>query len=141
MLDRTVIGRNMKRRRHQEFLRVLNVIERDVPAGEVIHVILDNYSPHKHQKIRQWLACHPRRTFHFAPRSASWPNAVEGFFAKLTKRRLKRAVFHAVVDLRAAISRFIDEHNMEPRRFVWTADPNEILAAVNRGHQTLRTRH
>ena len=71
VLDGTVIGRNMKRHRHQEFLRFLNVIERDVPAGKVIHVILDNYSPHKHEKVRQWLARHPRWTFHFTPTSAS----------------------------------------------------------------------
>ena len=141
VLDGTVIGRNMKRHRHQEFLRFLNVIERDVPAGKVIHVILDNYSPHKHEKVRQWLARHPRWTFHFTPTSASWLNAVEGFFAKLTKRRLKRGVFHSVVDLQAAINRFIDEHNKQPKPFVWTADPNEIIAAVNRGHQTLRTHH
>ena len=141
VLDGTVIGRNMKRHRHQEFLRFLNVIERDVPAGKVIHVILDNYSPHKHERVRQWLARHPRWTFHFTPTSASWLNAVEGFFAKLTKRRLKRGVFHSVVDLQAAINRFIDEHNKKPKPFVWTADPNEIIAAVNRGHQTLRTHH
>jgi transposase len=141
VLDGTVIGRNMKRHRHQEFLRFLNVIERDVPAGKVIHVILDNYSPHKHEKVRQWLARHPRWTFHFTPTSASWLNAVEGFFAKLTKRRLKRGVFHSVVDLQATINRFIDEHNREPKPFVWTADPDEIIAAVNRGHQTLRTHH
>jgi transposase len=139
VLDGTVIGRNMKRHRHQEFLRFLNVIERDVPAGKIIHVILDNYSPHKHERVRQWLARHPRWTFHFTPTSASWLNAVEGFFAKLTKRRLKRGVFHSVVDLQAAINRFIDEHNKEPKPFIWTADPNEIIAAVNRGHQMLRT--
>jgi hypothetical protein len=50
-------------------------------------------------------------------------------------------VFHSVVDLQAAINRFIDEHNKEPKPFVWTADPNENIAAVNRGHQTLRTHH
>jgi transposase len=141
VLDGTVIGRNMKRHRHQEFLRFLNVIERDIPAGKVIHVILDNYSPHKHEKVRQWLARHPRWTFHFTPTSASWLNAVEGFFAKLTKRRLKRGIFHSVVDLQAAINRFVDEHNKQPKPFVWTADPDEIIAAVNRGHQMLRTHH
>ena len=141
VLDGTAIGRNMKRHRHQEFLRFLSAIEREVPAGKVIHVILDNYSPHKHEKVRQWLARHPRWTFHYTPTSASWLNAVEGFFAKLTKRRLKRGVFHSVVDLQAAINRFIDQHNQNPKPFVWTADPNRIIAAVNRGRQTLRTNH
>ncbi|MBC6445523.1 MAG: hypothetical protein GDA50_08970, partial [Alphaproteobacteria bacterium GM202ARS2] len=84
---------------------------------------------------------HPRWTFHFTPTSASWLNAVKGCFAKLTKRRLKRGVFHSVVDLQAAINRFIEEHNKQPKPFVWTADPKEIIAAVNRGDQTLRTYH
>jgi transposase len=77
--------------------RFLNTIEEQVPAGKVIPAIVDNYATHKHPKIRQWLARHPRWTFHFTPTSASWLNAVEGFFAKLTRRRLKRGVFRSVV--------------------------------------------
>ena len=84
-----------------------------MPAGKAIHAILDNYATHKHPKVRAWLARHPRWTFHFTPTSCSWLNAVEGFFAKLTRRRLKRGVFHSVVDLQAAINRFVREHNAE----------------------------
>ena len=87
-----VIGRCMQRHRHQEFIRFLNTIEREVPAGKLIHVILDNYAAHKHPKVIEWLGRHPRFTFHFTPTSASWLNAIEGFFAKLTKQRLKRGV-------------------------------------------------
>jgi hypothetical protein len=87
VLDGTVIGRNMQRHRHQEFTRFLNAVEREVPASKTIHAILDNYAAHKHPAVRQWLARHPRWTFHFTPTSASWLNAVEGFFAILTKRR------------------------------------------------------
>ena len=76
-----------------------------------MHVILDNYAAHKHPKVRAWLDRHPRFTFHFTPTSASWLNAVEGFFAKLAKRRLKRGVFHSLVDLQAAINRFLAENN------------------------------
>ena len=101
ILDGTVIGRNMQRHRHQEFIRFLNTIEAQVPVGKVIHAIVDNYATHKHPKVRQWLARHPRWTFHFTPTSASWLNAVEGFFAKLTRRRLKRGVFRSVVDLQS----------------------------------------
>src|ERR1035437_1593667 len=108
-----------------------------VPAGKVIHAIVDNYATHKHPKVRQWLARHPRWTFHFTPTSASWLNAVEGFFAKLTKRRLKRGIFLSVVDLQAAINRFVVEHNAEPKPFTWTADPDKIIQAVRRGHQML----
>ena len=94
VLDGTVIGRNMQRHRHQEFIRFLNAIEAQVPAGKLVHVILDNYAAHKHPKVRAWLDRHQRFTFHFTPTSCSWLNAVEGFFAKLTRQRLKRGVFH-----------------------------------------------
>ena len=83
VLDGTVIGRNMARHRHQEFIRFLNAIEAAVPDGKHVHVILDNYAAHKHPKVRRWLDRHPRLTFHFVPTSCSWLNAVEGFFAKL----------------------------------------------------------
>ena len=155
ILEGTVIGQNMARHRHQEFIRFLNRIEREVPAGKIIHVILDNYAAHKHAKVQAWLARHPRWTFHFIPTSSSWLNApsrrmkafacravVEGFFAKLTRRRLKYGVFHSVVDLQAAINRFIDEYNRtEAKPFAWNADPDKIIAARNRGLQTLESIH
>jgi transposase len=141
VLDGTVIGRNMQRHRHQEFIRFLNLIEARAPAGKAIHVILDNYAAHKHPKVREWLGRHPRFTFHFTPTSCSWLNAVEGFFARLTNRRLKRGVFHSLVDLQAAINRFLDEHNASPKPFIWTADPDKIIAAVRRGHQVLDSHH
>ena len=141
LLDGSVIGQCMQRHRHQEFIRFLNRIERDVAAGKLIHVILDNYATHKHPKVRAWLARHDRWTFHYTPTSASWLNAVEGFFAKLTRRRLQRGVFHSLVDLQAAINRYLAEHNQRPKPFVWTAEPEPILAKVRRGHQTLETIH
>ena len=141
VLDGSVIGQCMQRHRHQEFIRFLNRIERDVPAGKLIHVVLDNYATHKHPKVRAWLDRHPRWTFHFTPTSASWLNAVEGFFAKLTNRRLKRGVFASIVDLQTTINRFVAETNRQPKPFVWTADPDQIIAAVRRGHQTLDSIH
>ncbi|GAC1484256.1 MAG: IS630 family transposase [Acetobacteraceae bacterium] len=136
-----VIGRCMQRHRHQEFIRFLNAIEREVPAGKLIHVILDNYAAHKHPKVIEWLGRHPRFTFHFTPTSASWLNAVEGFFAKLTKQRLKRGVFHSLVSLQAAINRYVVQANDDPRPFRWTKDPDKIIAAVRRGHQVLESLH
>ena len=79
-----------------------------------------------------WLSRHPRFVFHFTPTSCSWLNAVETFFASLTKRRLRRGVFRSVVDLQAAINRYISEHNAEPKPFVWTTDPERVLAAISR---------
>jgi transposase len=141
VIDGRVIGRCMQRHRHQEFIRFLNAVEAEVPAGKLVHAIVDNYAAHKHPKVIQWLARHPRWTFHFTPTSASWLNAVEGFFAKLAKRRLKRGVFHSLVSLQEAINRFVAEANAEPRPFQWTKDPDTIIAAVRRGHQTLDSLH
>ena len=135
ILDGTVVGRCMRRRhRHQELVRFLNAVEAAVPAGKLVHAILDNYGTHKHPKVRAWLARHPRWTFHFTPTSCSWPNAVEGFFATLTRRRLRRGSFSALVDLQAAINRYLDEANADPRPFVWTAEPDGIIEKVRRGY-------
>jgi len=87
--------------------------------------------------VRAWLDRHPRFVFHYTPTSASWLNAAEGFFAKLTKRR----AFCSIVDLQAAINRFQKETNDHPKPFVWTADPDKIIAAVKRGYQTLDLIH
>ena len=141
VLDGKVIGRCMQRHRHQEFIRFLNAIEREVPAGKIVHVVLDNYGAHKHPKVRAWLGRHPRFVFHYTPTSCSWLNAVEGFFAKLTRRRLKRGVFRSIVELQAAINRFLAETNDNPKPFTWTADPDRIIAAVRRGHQVLDSIH
>jgi transposase len=141
VLDGSVIGQCMQKHRHQEFIRFLNVIEAKVPAGKVVHVVLDNYAAHKHPKVLAWLLRHPRFIFHFTPTSASWLNAVEGFFATLSKRRLKRGVFRSIVDLQAAINRYTAEHNLSPKPFTWTKDPDKIIAAVKRGHQVLDSIH
>jgi transposase len=85
-----------------------------------------------HPKVRAWLARHPRWTFHFTPTSASWLNAVEGFFSTLSRRRLKRGAFCSVVDLQAAINHYIREHNGKPRPFVWTKSAEAILAKLGR---------
>jgi transposase len=141
VLDGTIIGQCMQRHRHQEFIRFLNRVEAAVPAGKLVHAILDNYAAHKHPKVRAWLARHPRWTFHFTPTSCSWANAVETFFATLTRRRLQRGAFRSLVDLQAAINRYLAEHNHRPKPFVWTADPNRIIAKVTRGHQAIASDH
>jgi transposase len=132
VLEGTVIGRCMQRHRHQELLRFLNTIERAVPAGKLIHAILDNYGSHKHPKVKAWLARHPRWTFHFTPKSGSWLNAVETFFSALTRRRIRRGSFHSIVDLQAAINRYIAEHNDDPKPFTWTKPADQTLAKLNR---------
>ena len=141
VLEGKVIGRCMQRHRHQVFIRFLNAVEAAVPAGKVVHAILDNYAVHKHLKVSAWLDRHPRWSFRFTPTSASWLNAVEGFFAKLARRRLRRGVFGSLVEVQAAIKRYIAESNGDPKPFVWTADPDRIIQAAKRGHQALDWHH
>src|SRR5690242_21254210 len=141
VLDGTVLGRCMQRHRHQEFLRFLNAVEAAVPAGKLVHCILDNYATHKHPKVLAWLARHPRWTFHFTPTSGSWLNAVESFFSALTRRRLRRGVFCSIVELQAAINRYIAEHNDDPTPFVWTKTADQITAKPNRLNASLHYEH
>ena len=137
VLDGKVIGQCMKRHRHQEFIRFLNVIDARVAKKKTVHVIVDNYAAHKHPKVLEWIESHRRFVFHFTLTSASWLNAVESFFAKLTKKRIKRGVFRSLQDLKDAIHRFLDDTNANPKPFTWTKDPSKIIAAVRRGHQVL----
>jgi DDE superfamily endonuclease/Homeodomain-like domain len=141
VLEGKVIGQCMKRHRHQEFIRFLNVIDATVAKKKTVHVIVDNYAAHKHPKVLEWIENHSRFVFHFTPTSASWLNAVESFFAKLTKKRLKRGVFRSLQELKDAIHRFLDDTNANPRPFTWAKDPNKIIAAVKRGHQVLDSIH
>jgi transposase len=131
VIDGTVLGRCMQRHRHQEFLRFLDAVEAAVPAGKLVHCILDNYGTHKHPEVLAWLARHPRWTFHFTPTSGSWLNAVESFFSALTRRRLRRGVFGSIVELQEAIHRYIDEHNDDPAPFTWTKTADQITAKLN----------
>src|SRR4029079_12986281 len=135
VLEGKVIGQCMKRHRHQEFIRFLHVIDARVPTKLTIHVIVDNYAAHKHPSVLEWLARHPRFVFHFTPTSASWLNAVEGLFALLSKRRLRRVISGPVQHLKDAIHDFIGRTNANPKPFIWTKDPDKIIAAVKRGHQ------
>jgi transposase len=132
ILDGTVVGRCLPHHTHKEFIRFLNAVERAVPAGKLVHAIADNYATHKHPKVKEWLARHPRWVFHFTPTSASWINAVEAFFSVLTRRRIRRGVFKSVADLQDAIRRYIREHNNDPKPFVWSQPTQTILDKLTR---------
>ena len=132
ILDGTVIGRCMPKHTHKEFIKFLIAVERTAPVGKIIHAIAENYATHKHPKVIEWLADHPRWVFHFTPTSASWLNAVEGFFSILTRRRIRRGVFKSVPDLQETIRRYIREHNTTSKPFVWTKPAETILAKLTR---------
>ena len=137
VLTGTVIGECLPRHRHEEFLKFLRTIDREVPKRLQIHLILDNYHTHKHADVNAWLAKHPRFHLHFTPTSSSWLNLVEQFFGKLTDKAIRRGAFHSVPDLIAAIGDYLDATNADPQPFTWTATADSILEKVRRGRVTL----
>jgi transposase len=137
MLAGSVISECMPRHRHQEWIRFLNKIDRETPQGFDLHLILDNYSTHKHLNVRRWLKRHPRFHMHFIPTSSSWLNMVERFFRELTTKRIRRGSFTSVDQLEAAIRDFIDHHNERPLPYVWTAEADKIIEKVGRARLAL----
>ena len=138
VLTGKVIGSCLPKHRHSEFLKFLKVIDAEVPNGLDVHLILDNYSTHKHAKVQAWLAKHPRFQLHFTPTSSSWLNLVERWFRELTDKALRRGVFHSLPDLIAAIEAYLDAHNNDPKPFVWTATADDILTKIARGRVALQ---
>ena len=140
VLDGKVIGKCMKRHRHQEFLKFLKIIDAEVPDME-LHVIMDNYSTHKHRKVKNWLARHPRFHFHFTPTGSSWLNLVERWLSELTQKRIRRGTFRSVQQLIKAIDEYITESNKTPKPFVWTASAQRILEKIHHCKEALGTSH
>jgi transposase/transposase-like protein len=138
VLTGTVIGSCLPKHRHQEFLVFLRTIDREVPKGLAVHLILDNYATHKHPAVRTWLDKHPRFYLHFTPTSSSWLNLVERWFRDLTDKALRRGAFHSVPDLIAKIEDYLTAHNNNPKPFIWTATADDILAKVARGRVALQ---
>lgn len=132
-----VIGRCVKRHRHQEFLTFLKTVEKQTEKELDLHLIVDNYSTHKHEKIKSWLKRHKRVHLHFIPTSSSWLNLVERFFGLLTERQLRRGIFTSVKELEETIMQFIEAHNENKKPFVWTKSTEEILSKVERARQAL----
>ena len=127
VLEGMVIGKCYSRHRHIEYLRFLGAVDRQMPAGLDIHLIVDNYSTHKHERIKAWLKRRPRFHVHFIPTSSSWLNLVERFFQDITDSRLSRGIFKSVRQLTLAASDFLESYNDNPRPFVWTKTAHQIL--------------
>jgi transposase len=127
-----VIGKCLRKHRHQEFLAVLRHLDRtlDKQPGQEIHLVMDNYATHKTPAVRRWFQRHPDYHVHFTPTSASWLNQIERFFAEITTRRIRRSAFHSVAALEQAIRDYLDEHNKKPKPFAWTAAADTILERV-----------
>ena len=141
----------MLEHRAVDFVRFLRRIDKTTPPELDLHLILDNGAcppaplrgdrgaAHKAPPVKRWLERHPRFHLHFTPTSASWANAVEGFFSQLTTKRLKRGAFQSVIELHRAVDAYLQQHNAEPKPFVWTKPVDPILHKVNRAKQTLES--
>lgn len=132
-----VIGQCKKRHRHQEFLAFLKTVDKQTPGELEVHLIVDNYATHKHEKVKNWIKRNKRVHLHFIPTSSSWLNLVERFFGLLTEKQLRRGVFTSVKELEAAIMQFIDTRNENKKPFVWTKSAEEILVKVGRARNAI----
>ncbi len=122
-----VLGTCRPKRDTEGFVRFLDQIDQATEADQGIHVILDNLSTHKSPPVQQWLAAHPRVTFHFIPTSSSWLNLVERWFGEITRQRIRRGTFRSVPALIAAIQDYLQHYNAAPKRFLWTKSADLIL--------------
>jgi transposase len=141
MLDGKVIGECMPRHRHQEFIRFLKKIDVETPSELALHIIVDNYATHKHPRVKSWLRRHPRFHLHFIPTSSSWLNLIERWFREITDKRIRRGSFRNVPGLIAAIKEYLDNHNQNPRIFMWTASVERILTKVAKCKEASGTLH
>jgi transposase len=141
VLDGTVIGSCFARHRHEEFLKFLRQVDRNVPQNLQLHLIVDNYSTHKHAKVKNWIKRHKRFHLHFIPTSSSWLNLVERWFAEITRKRIRRGAFKSVKELIGAIGDYIKINNDNPKPFVWTKRVDEILKKVNHCKASTVTAH
>ncbi len=127
-----VLTQCKSRHRHQEFLSFLNHIEANVPQELEVHLVVDNYATHKHEKVRRWLAARPRYHVHYTPTYSSWLNQVEIWFNIITQRAIRRGTFRSVKDLIAKIENFVAHYNAKSKPFMWTATADSILDKLQR---------
>ena len=137
LLEGKIIGTCMKRHRHQEWIRFLKLIDAQTPSELDLHLIVDNYSTHKHPKVRAWLKKHPRFQIHFIPTSSSWLNLIERWFREITQKRIRRGVFRSVPELVAAIMNYIEGHNQDPKPFVWTAKAQDFVEKTSQARTAM----
>ncbi len=110
----------------------MNEVDKTIPEedGMDIHIVMDNASTHKTERVKRWFARRLRYHIHFTPTGSSWLNQVERFFAEITTRRIRRGTFRSVQALEKAIRNYLDEYNENPKPFQWTATADLILDKV-----------
>ncbi len=140
-LNGKVLSQCRDRHTHEDWIAFLRLIDRQTPSDKQIHVIADNFSPHKHPNVQRWLHRHKRFHVHYTPTSSSWLNMVERFFRDITHNRIRRGIFRSVPELITAIEQYIAQHNRDPKPFIWTARASDILEKVTRARRSLDKVH
>src|SRR4030042_3486973 len=136
-LDGTIISTTQERHRHEEWLRFLKQIDKETQKDLEIHLILDNYSTHKHEKVKEWISKNPRFKQHFTPTGSSWLNLVERFFADITNDIIRDGSFNNVKELEKSIKEYLEDRNKNPHRYVWKSEGVKILHKINKARKTL----
>ena len=144
-LDGKIFSQTAARHTHRQWLAFLKHLNREVPVGVSLHLIVDNYATHKHAKVKSWIKWHNQRhrkthgidrvVLHFTPTSSSWMNLVERFFRDLTQDVVRHGSFTSVGGLVEAINAYLEEHNLNPKRYVWRQSGQDILAKIQRARQ------
>jgi transposase len=150
-LDGKVFSQTAPRHTHQQWLRFLKQLDQETPGDLSLHLIIDNYATHKHPKVRSWIAWRNARqrrqhgsariVLHFTPTASSWMNLVERFFRDLTEDVVRAGSFASVRQLVSAIEAYLAAHNLAPKRYVWTAKGEAILAKIVRARAALQHDH
>ena len=135
------------RHRHQEWLKFLKHVDRQAPEGVTLHLILDNYSTHKHAKVKSWIKWRNQRhasqqgcqriKLHFTPTSSSWMNMVERFFRDLSEDVIRHGSFAHVNELKEDIEAYMVQRDLEPKRYIWKAKGEDILKKIQRARRSL----
>ena len=132
-----VLAQSKKRHRHQEFLQFLRHIDANVPPELDVHIIVDNYSTHKHEKVRSWFARRSRYHVHFTPTYSSWLNQVETWFSIITRKTIRRGSFRSIKQLAEKIDQFVKSYNRDSKPFIWTATAEAIFEKLERLCKTI----
>jgi transcriptional regulator with XRE-family HTH domain len=146
-LDGKIFSETAAKHTHRQWLAFLKHLDRETPQDLTLHLIADNYSTHKHPKVKSWIAWRNKRqakafgadrvVLHFTPTSSSWMNLVERFFRDLTEDVVREGSFRSTDELAQAIADYLAERNLSPKRYVWKAKGEEILAKIQRARATL----
>jgi transposase len=131
-LDGRILSTTAEQHTHIEWLRFLKKVHRQTPPELALHLIVDNYSTHKHPAVLAWLGKHSRVHFHFTPTGSSWLNLVERFFRQLTDEVVREGSFASVGELVTAINVHLAYHNLRPVPYRWKAQGAAILEKIQR---------